>query len=208
MNMKSKIISLSLLTFILLACKSKIEEKPKKRVFNAPTQENIETLFDQTSFESDTMMRLLEEINICDKNQKNLDDLNTPACDPSLFRFFTYTKDKNLNDAFLLLTKAGTHGYMLRRLFVFQREHGKIVQVNRFFANLIGKRKTAGNYEDLILRFTDGEDNFFNCLYSWNKNKYEFRKVEEINDSRVKAQLQDSMNVEIHKLIVANGMEI
>lgn len=207
--MKLKILALSILTISLFACKSEVESTPKKkREFTPLVQENIETLFDQTVFENDTMMRLLDEINICDKNQKNIDDLNTPACDPRLFRFFTYTKDQNLNDAFLLLTKAGTHGFMLRRLFVFQREHGKIVQVNRFLANLIAKRKTAGSYDDLVLRFTDGEDNFFNCLYSWNRNKYEFRKVEEINDSRVKAGLQDSMNVEIHKLIVANGMEI
>jgi hypothetical protein len=197
------------LAFLLAfnACKTEPEEK-KKREFKAPEQENIETLFENDLFESDSMQFLLKEINICDEKQEDLTNLISPACHPKFFRFFSYAKNEKLEDAFLLLTKAGTHGYKLRRLYVFQREHGQLVQVNRFFANLIAKRNTKGNYDDLVLRFTDGEDNFFNCLYSWNRDKYEFRKVEEINESRVKAQFQDSMNVEIHKMIMDNGMEL
>lgn len=195
---------------VLTSCKDQEglndEDLPTKQA--APTTENIETLFSENVAFTDTMMNLLLEINICDPQQMDKKNLQVPACDPSLFRFFTFDHQANLNDAFLLLAKSGTHGYAIRRLFVFQREHGKLIQVNRFMANLIGKRATATGKDDLVLRFSDTESNFFNCVYSWKDRKYQFRKVEQINDANVKAEFQDSMNVEISKFIIDNALEI
>lgn len=203
-------ISFFSLLFILISCKSgeTDESIQPERVVKESNSELIETLFDQNTFQSDTVLRLLKELNMCDSLQKNLKNADTPACDPKFFRVIPYSKDENLEDAFMVLTRAGVHGYALRRLFVFQRVNGKLVQVNRFVANIIGKQKTQISQDDLILRFKDKDDNFFNCLYAWTQGKYQFRKVVQINDATVKPEFQDSMNVEISKMLQSNGMEI
>ena len=206
-----KNIGLFLVSFVLLfaGCSSEPEENSNNdEPIAEQTRIAIETLFDETRFPSDTVLNLLHELNICDPNQLNLNNADTPACDPKFFKLFTFEDGKSMHDSFLLLARAGTHGYGLRRLYVFQRVNDQLVQVNRFMANLIEKRKTQSGTWDLILRFTDGEQNFFNCLYSWKEGKYQFKKVEQINDSDVKAEFQDEMNIEISQLILKNGMEI
>lgn len=184
------------------------KQKIPKRQLPNRHKKNIEVLFDETAFANPKMVKLLQELNICDPNQKDLSDYNNPACIPDFFKFFPFIENVPVENAFLLLVKSRVHGYNVRRLFVFQREAGQLVQVNRFIANLIGTRKSATKHDDLILRFFDQDANSFNCLYTWQGNKYAFSAVEEINDSHVKATFQDSMNVEINKVLIDNQLAL
>lgn len=204
----------ALLVFGLLsACKTdlpntdkdpvKIEEKVKK------DSSNIEVLFDETKFSSKIELDLLKELGLgmCNPNEKDLKNYKNPACDPKFFKFFTFKKDTPIKNGFLLLVKSMVHEFPLRRLFVFQRIDNKLVKVNGFIANLIAKRPSSTIYDDLVLRFRDEEQNFFNCVYSWRNNHYEFDRVEQINDANIKPVFQDSMNLEIEKMIELNRMQ-
>jgi hypothetical protein len=208
-----KLFAIGLLGMILLnACKSEpentVEDDNVEVPAAAPAQKDIEVLFNEKSFADPKMVDLLHELNICDPKQKDLTDYNDPACIPEFFKFFPFIENVPVQNAFLLLVKSRVHGYNVRRLFVFQREAGQLVQVNRFIANLIGTRKSASKHDDLVLRFFDQDANSFNCVYTWQGNKYAMKAVEQINDANVKADFQDSMNVEINKVLIDNQLAI
>jgi hypothetical protein len=210
-------ITFTLLLFLLFACKTenskeknnsiKVEsEKIKLDKKNKLT--NIEVLFDEKNFKTDVELNLLKELGLgmCNPNEKDLSNFKNPACDAKFFKFFTFKVNQPLKNSFILLVKAMVHDFPLRRVFVFQRINNKLVKVNGFIANLIGKRKSKTMNEDLILRFSDQDQNHFNCVYSWKNNHYEYVKVEAINDSPIKENFQDSMNLEIQKVIEMNRM--
>jgi hypothetical protein len=91
-------------------------------------------------------------------------------------------------------------------LLVYQREQGKLTLVNTFVAHLIGTRKSVTKHDDLILQFFDEDENRLECLYKWKDGRYVYEKVEKIEGRRIKASLQDSMNVEISKVISSHKM--
>lgn len=203
--MKKLIILILVISFIA-SCKNEPKmnnDEQKNKGIEQKDSANIEILFDETSFSSTTELALLKELGfgMCDPNQKDLSNYKIPACHPKFFKILPYNKSISLKNGFLLLVKSMVHDFPLRRLFVFQRIDGKLVKVNGFIANLIGKRMSTNTYEDLILRFRDEEQNFFNCVYVWNNNHYEYKWVEQINDANIKAVYQDSMNIEIQKMI-------
>lgn len=203
---------LFVLFFLLFSCKTENENQlPVKKLPKVGDQTNIETLFDQTTFPSDVEPLLLKELEICNINQRDLQNHFDPACNPKFFRFFQYIENKSLKDAFILQIKARVNDFPLRRLLIFEREKGILVKVNGFVANLIGTRKSKSKHDDLILRFNDdlgqGDIVFYNCLYQWENNHYVFKKVEQINDSNIKTEFQDSMNNEISSIIKENRME-
>lgn len=174
-------------------------------------QTNIETLFEQTTFPSSVEPKLLKELEICNIQQRDLNNHLDPACNPKFFKFFSFIENKSLENAFLLQIKARVNDFPLRRLLVFEREKGILVKVNGFVANLIGTRISKTKHHDLILRFNDNVDQgdivFYNCLYQWENNHYVFKKIEQINDANIKPQFQDSMNVVISTIIKNNRME-
>lgn len=196
-----------LITFSLtISCNNETEIKNDKKIspsFDQKDPSNIEILFDDTKFSSNTEINLLKELGLgmCDPNQKDLSNFKVPACDPKFFKFLPFNKSIPLKNGFLLLVKSMVHDFPLRRLFVFQRIEGKLVKVNGFIANLIGKRTGSIGYDDLVLRFRDEEQNFFNCVYVWKNNHYEYNRVEQINDANIKPMFQDSMNLDIQKMI-------
>jgi hypothetical protein len=201
-----KLLVIIVLFIFVYSCQSETErintEKPKIDIKNVDSS-NIEILFNETTFSSETELKLLKELGLgmCDPNQKDLSNYKVPACDPKFFKFISFNKNTPLKNGFLLLVKSMVHDFPLRRLFVFQRIDGKLEKVNGFIANLIGKRPSKSGYEDLVLRFRDEDQNFFNCIYVWNINHYEFDRVEQINDANIKAIYQDSMNLDIQKMI-------
>lgn len=211
-----KNFTFTILLILLFACKSETLED-KNIAINKKSSEikqekknltNIEVLFDEKNFKTDVEMNLLKELGLgmCNPKEKDLSNFKNPACDAKFFKFFTFKVDQPLKNSFILLVKAMVHDFPLRRVFIFQRINNKLVKVNGFIANLIGKRKSKTMYEDLILRFSDQDQNHFNCVYSWKNNHYEYVKVEAINDSPIKENFQDSMNVEIQKVIEMNRM--
>ncbi len=201
-----------LFCFFLLSCKNEdnnINNKIRKPKIG--DQVEIETLFDQTTFASETEPKLLKELEICNVNQRDLQNHFDPACNPKFFRFFSFIENKSLENAFILQIKARVNDFPLRRLLIFEREKGVLVKVNGFVANLIGTRISKTKHHDLILRFNDnvtpGDIIFYNCLYQWENNHYVFKKIEQINDANVKVEYQDSMNVVISNIIKNNRME-
>jgi hypothetical protein len=210
--MKKNILLITLF-FLLFSCKGEsgndsIKTKDDDNHQVEVKQENIEILFDESIFNEKESLDLLKELGagICNPLEKDEENYLKPACSSKFFKLMPYKNDSPLKDAFLLLIKARVHDFPLRRVYIFQRENGKLVKVNSFVANIIGKRKSNTSYDDLILRFSDVDKNHFNCLFVWKNNRYEYSGVEQINDSNVKAEFRDSMNIEILKVIEGNGM--
>jgi hypothetical protein len=194
---------------LIVSCNS--EENPTKEIVTpeiSSTSEvkDIEILFNEKQFSDPKMMDLLHEINICDMKQTDLNNASRPACDPKFFHLLPFIENEPLENAFLLVIRSGVHDWPLRRVLVYQREQGKLVLVNTFVAHLIGMKKSSTGHDDLILQFFDEYENRLECLYRWKENRYQYVSVEKIEGSKIKKALQDSMNVEIAKVIRDNKM--
>lgn len=204
-------IILLLTAVCVTACKSE-EEDPvpvQRRTEPAPVNANtISTDFNANVFSSNIEVELLKELHLCDVAAPTDTDEKRPACSPNFFRFFGLKKGKPLKDGFMLLTKAGVNGFDRRRLLIFERENGVLVKLNGFVGNLIEKRPSPLGYDDIVVRFgerIEGYLYYYNCLFTWQQSRYEYQKCEAINDSRIKAELVDSMAIEIKKSLDANN---
>lgn len=198
-----------LLSGLFFACSSPTEEKPAPLVKEPVVQQderNVEILFDQEKFSDPKMAELLNELKICNPMQKNKNNASEPACDPRFFHIMPFIENEPIENAFLLVIRAGVHDWPLRRVLVYQREEGKLVLVNTFVANLVGVRKSGSRHDDLILQFFDEYENRLECIYKWKENRYQYSSVERIEGRKIKSSLQDSMNVEIAKVINDNKM--
>lgn len=212
--MKIKLSLLLGLLFALFACKETVENEVQSTDLNKNQAdfEGVEVLFDEKEFSDGKMSVLLKEINICGNDSLGVD---VPECSPEFFKFFSLKNGMDLENGFILLTKANTGGIALRRVLVFEREEGKLTKVNGFIANIIGQRKSKSGYNDLLLRFKDvleGSDIYYNCLFQWTNNKYEFKSVEVIEEpgagwrGRVTEEHKDSISKEIYQTILDNKM--
>ena len=173
-----------------------------------PADNQISTDFSSNTFSSPTEAELLKELRLCDPAAPNDTDEKRPSCSPKFFRFFPLTSKSPLKDAFMVMVKAGVNNSPTRRLLIFERENGTLVKLNGFAGYLIERRPTASGYDDLLIRFgerVDGTLYFYNCLFTWQNRKYEYKLCEAINDSRIKAQFVDSMAVEIKSSLDKNG---
>lgn len=212
--MRNNILVFLFLSLLVVSCQDEPEQnlpedQHQTKVAEVEKETPLEIVFDETKFEEDTMKGLLKELGLgmCNPKEKDLSNYKKPACDPKFFKLLPYRESMGVENAFILVVKSMVHDFPVRRVFVFQREKGKLVKVNGFIANLIGKRKSNSDFEDLILRFADRDQNHFNCLYVWKNNQYQFEKVEQINDSNIKAEFQDSMNMVIMNEIQLNNMQ-
>ena len=136
-----------------------------------------------------------------------------PACSPRFFELLPISESILLENGFILQVKSKVNGFPLRRLLIFVRERDQLVKVNGFVGNLIGTMKTPSKYNDLVLRFNDkdqGEDVFYNCLFSWDGTAYKYKSAEQIYGpgwgGDVKAVLKDSISKEVYKDIMENKM--
>jgi hypothetical protein len=119
-----------------------------------------------------------------------------------------FIENESIENAFILVIRSGVHDWPLRRALIYQREQGKLVLVNTFVAHLIGMRKSPTGHDDLVLQFFDEYENRLQCLYKWKENRYQYVGVEKIEGSDIKKELQDSMNIEIAKVIRDNKMAL
>ena len=161
------------------------------------------------------MLSALGKINICSDAQVDKSGKLITPCTADNFKFFSLNDNKSLKDGIILLVKANVGGVPLRRVLVFERENGALIKVNGFIANVIGKRKSAGTNDDLLLRFIDkieGSDVYYNCILKWENNQYVFKTVEVIEEPAgnfrgiVKENVKDSVSKEIHQTLVNNNM--
>jgi hypothetical protein len=174
---------------------------------------NIETLFDKDEFDNPKKVELLKELKVCSDKNNGVDDYMNPSCSPRFFSILPFIENIPIENAFLIQIKSKTNGFPLRRLLVFIRERGVLVKVNGFVANLIGTKKSTSKHDDLILRFNDkdqGQDVFYNCIFKWDGNSYKYKSVEAIEGADwggpVRAELKDSISIEVEKDIISNKM--
>ena len=206
---------LLILPAVFFACteeKTDDNESPEGKTEETVVDNTLSTDFNSNKFSSDIEAKLLKELKICNpKAPSDTSELN-PGCSPKFFRFFKLSKKIKLNDGFMLLVKAGVNGFPLRRFLIFERENGQLVKLNGFNGNLIEQRPTASGYDDLIIRFPENAEGsliYFNCLFSWENGKYEYKYCEEIDENgpaKILPQYRDSMAIEIKKVLVKNNM--
>lgn len=195
-------------SLVLAGCKSDLpaDSTGSSNIEESEQFEPIEELFTETTFSDSLQPRLLQELGICS-------DTTATPCSAENFKFFPLQKKGSLENGFILLIKAETGGFPLRRTLVFQRERGELVKINGFVANLIGRYPQASGYDDLLLRFRDKDGNqmiFYNCLFTWKEGKYEFKQVEVIQGEGwggpVKSNLKDSVSQDVYQSILNNQM--
>jgi hypothetical protein len=219
--MKNKILVALIVTIgLLLICyvlmnnsENEDNSSTNEKEQNDTTVINVET-FSNNSFSEGVEQNLLVEIGICDTL---IDGFKLP-CEPNFFRFFPLQKNKPLKDGFILLVnsrgyKDSKSFFTQRRIFVFERERGKLVEVNKFKANLVELRVSKLNgYYDLLLRFRDSKKDVFYCSYRWTNGKYNLYKCEEIAEygdrapRKVKIEFIDSVSIEIDELLKNEGL--
>ena len=201
----------------LLSCSSDTNSEKysfdNKTVKKVATITNIETLFDRDEFDDPKKVELLKELKVCSDKNNGVDDYMNPSCSPRFFSILPFIENTPIENAFLIQIKSKTNGFPLRRLLVFIRERGVLVKVNGFVANLIGTKKSTSKHDDLILRFNDkdqGQDVFYNCIFQWDGNSYKYKSVEAIEGvdwgGAVRAELKDSISIEVEKDIISNKM--
>jgi hypothetical protein len=205
------VVSIFLITYLKYFKNNKeITTKTENKIISKDTiAVNVET-FNQNKFNEGIEEKLLVEIGICDTL---IDGYKLP-CTPYFFKFFKLNRDKPLSDGFILLVnsrgfKDSNSIFTQRRLFVFERENGKLIQVNRYKANLVELRQTKFNgYFEMLLRFRDSKKTIFYCSFRWDKGKYEMYHCEEIAEQgdraprKVKSELKNSVSKEINEILV------
>ena len=202
------IVLAALVTGYFYTKKPAIEiDKPKE---NTEIQ-LIETDFNANTFSGTTEIELLKELGVCDSTAPNDNNLDRPACSTRFFRFFNYKKNADLRNNFILLLRSGVNGFPARRLLIFERENGKLVKTNEFIGYIIEKRTIKNKlHDDIVIRFYEkyyDQKYFYNCLFSWKDQRYEFVKCEAIGappkgDEAIKPELIDSVSSEIYKILI------
>ena len=171
----------------------------------------IETDFNANTFSGTTEIELLKELGVCDSTAPNDNNLDRPSCSPRFFRFFNYKKNAELRNNFILLVRSGVNGFPARRLLIFARENGQLVKTNGFIGYIIEKRRIKNKlHDDIVIRFYEkyyDQKYFYNCLFSWKDQRYEFVKCEAIGappkgDEAIKPELVDSVSSEIYKILI------
>jgi hypothetical protein len=214
MNKKQVYILLILLIIAIIGVfiNNKVNNKKKKEKPEVNVEiQLIETDFITNTFSGTTEIELLKELGVCDSTAPNDNNLDRPSCSPRFFRFFNYKKNAELRNNFILLVRSGVNGFPARRLLIFARENGQLVKTNGFIGYIIEKRRIKNKlHDDIVIRFYEkyyDQKYFYNCLFSWKDQRYEFVKCEAIGappkgDEAIKPELIDSVSSEIYKILI------
>jgi hypothetical protein len=165
------------------SCESEKTKTPESDDFK-PVVTKVSTLFDQTSFDEKLKYELLAETRICQPYYTDSMPPGVVPCTPKHFAFYEYNHKRKLEDAFLLQVKAGVNNYDYRRLLIFTREKGKLVQMNGINGYLVEQRTRPNEIDDLVVAIVDdlGNDKYdrYDVLIRYRDGKYHF--VEAIGD--------------------------
>jgi hypothetical protein len=219
--MKKKIFFLILVLF-LFACKNEPKTNPSQIATNHHDESNtasdntsfvkdtivVRNLFDDKNFKNDTMMKLLDELDICNTDLNAAFDIHHPPCEPRFYKFYKFNKHLALNDAFALEIRAGVDQFPLRRFIVFKRINGKLVKLNGFVANLVEMQTTPSGYNDLLLLFRDNEAGSFVVKFTWNEKNalYQFNSLVAVDGGIVRKELVDSLSNVVNLRLENNHM--
>ena len=175
-------IILAISTFFF-SCKPEKNENDQPEDFKSDTTK-VTTLFDQISFDEKIKYKLLAETRICQPFYTDSMAPGQVACTPKHFAFYEYNHKRPLEDAFLLQVKAGVNDYDYRRLLIFTRESGKLIQMNGINGYLVEKHSRPNEIDDLVVAIIDdlGNNKFdrYDVLIRYKDGKYHF--VEAIGD--------------------------
>ena len=178
-----KALYLIVFIFLLFSCETEVKKSNSTDDFKSDTTK-ISTLFDQQSFDEKLKYELLAETRICQPFYTDSMPPGVVPCTPQYFAFYEYNHKRELKDAFLLQVKAGVNNYDYRRLLIFTREKGKLVQMNGIIGYLVEKRSRPNEIDDLVVAIIDdlGNNKFdrYDVLIRYKDGKYHF--VEAIGD--------------------------
>jgi len=164
----------------------------------------ISTDFNTNSFSSKDEPKILKELKLCDSSIQWSEDLNRPSCTPNYFRVFPLKKGLDISQGCMVLLKAGVNGFPVRRFVVYEKEGNQFVQANGFIGYPIEFRPQAKTYDDVVIRFFERyeeEKYFYNCLFTWKQNRYQFVRCEQINDANIKPEKQKEVSAEILQIL-------
>jgi len=197
--------------FILVAIstylwRNQAEPQPQSSI-KKPEQTNVvyvSTDFNTNTFSSKQEATLLKNLRLCDSTTQWSEDVNRPSCTPNFFRVFPLKKGLDINQGCMVLLKAGVNGFPVRRFVIYEKEGDQLIQANGFIGYPIEFRSQANNYDDIVIRFFEryqGEKYFYNCLFTWKQNRYQFVRCEQINDANIKPEKQAEVSAEILQIL-------
>lgn len=191
--MRSITYTIIALFFVLYSCKSEQPVGSESDELNTFTETNtssdslavipITTLFDEDQFEDPTMEGLLTEIKICNPLSSDTLTNGIVPCSPKFFKFYSYNRTRNIDDAFLLQIRKGVNNYPFRRLLIFTRENDQLVLMNGIRGYLVEKRKSDTGLDDLVVALVDileGEYMRYDVLLRYENGKYHY--IEALGD--------------------------
>ncbi len=164
----------------------------------------VSTDFNTNTFVSKAEPKVLKDLKLCDSTVQWSDDLLRPSCTPNYFRVFPLKKGLDVAQGCMVLLKAGVNGFPVRRFVVYEREGKQMVQANGFIGYPIEFRPQANNYDDVVIRFFErfeGQKYFYNCLFTWKQNRYQYVRCEQINDANIKPEKQAEVSAEILQIL-------
>ena len=164
----------------------------------------ISTDFNTNTFSSKEDAKMLKDLRFCDSTVQWSEDLNRPSCTPNFFRVFPLKKGLDLSQGCMVLMKAGVNHFPVRRFVVYEREGTQMVQANGFIGYPIEFRPQDKTYDDVVIRFFEryeGQKYFYNCLFTWKQNRYQYVCCEQINDANIKPEKQKQVSAEILQIL-------
>ena len=181
------------------------QDKPKQ-VKKKETIKGIQisTDFNTNSFSNKNEAIILKNLRLCDSTIDWSEDLNRPSCTPNFFRVFPLKKGLDIAQGCMVLMKAGVNHFPVRRFVIYEKEGAQMIQANGFIGYPIEFRPQDKNYDDVVIRFFEryeGQKYFYNCLFTWKQNRYQYVRCEQINDANIKPEKQAQVSAEILKIL-------
>ena len=164
----------------------------------------ISTDFNTNSFSGKNDAKLLKNLRLCDSTINWSEDLDKPSCTPNFFRVFPLKKGLDIAQGCMVLMKAGVNHFPVRRFVIYEKEGAQMIQANGFIGYPIEFRPQDQNYDDVVIRFFEryeGQKYFYNCLFTWKQNRYQYVRCEQINDANIKPEKQAQVSAEILKIL-------
>jgi hypothetical protein len=182
-----------------------MDEDPKNnKVVEKVEGVQISTDFNTNTFSSKAEPKVIKDLKLCDSTIQWSEDLNRPSCTPNYFRVFPLKKGLDIAQGCMVLLKAGVNGFPVRRFVVYEKEGTEMVQANGFIGYPIEFRPQAKTYDDVVIRFFEryeGQKYFYNCLFTWKQNRYQYVRCEQINDADIKPEKQTQVSAEILQIL-------
>ena len=164
----------------------------------------ISTDFNTNSFSGKNDAKLLKNLGLCDSTINWSEDLDKPSCTPNFFRVFPLKKGLDIAQGCMVLMKAGVNHFPVRRFVIYEKEGAQMIQANGFIGYPIEFRPQDQNYDDVVIRFFEryeGQKYFYNCLFTWKQNRYQYVRCEQLNDANIKPEKQAQVSAEILKIL-------